>query len=259
VAVFGVLTDVAPVAVTVVVARDSAHGLAARPGRQSQTVGPDAAPLVPEAAGPDEHEAASRQAASRLPAASAKRLTWYFFQNPDRQVTCISRIVVVCLPMATNATPPYRFGSLLALARQSWIDQVRERMQAAGFPGYRRSDAGMLGLLLQQPRAIGQLGDALGISRQAARQLADGLAERGYVSFGADEADARRTLVLLTPSGRAYGRAIWAAQDTLNRAVRDRVSAADLAAADTVLRAVFPDDHTREQATGRLAPPGANP
>jgi DNA-binding MarR family transcriptional regulator len=160
--------------------------------------------------------------------------------------------------MATNASPPYRFGSLLALARRSWIEQVQERMQQAGFPGYRRTDAGMLALLLQQPLAIGQLGEALGISRQAARQLADGLVERGYASFATDRADSRRTLVVLTPSGKAYGRAIWAAQDALNETVRNRVSQADLAVADAVLRAVFPDDKARRRVDERLPPPTAS-
>jgi DNA-binding MarR family transcriptional regulator len=157
--------------------------------------------------------------------------------------------------MATNASPLYRFGSLLALARQSWIEQIRERMQEAGFPGYRRADARMLSLLLPRPLAIGQLGEALGISRQGARQLADGLVERGYASFGTDPADSRRTLVVLTPSGKAYGRAIWLAQDELNDMVRNRVSEADLAAADAVLRAVFPDEKARQQIDERLPPP----
>jgi DNA-binding MarR family transcriptional regulator len=147
--------------------------------------------------------------------------------------------------MAQNARPPYRFGNLLALARQSWIEQVRDRMQEAGFPGYRRSDAAVFACLLRQSLAIGQLGEALSITRQAARQLADGLVERGYASLGTDEADARRTLVVLTPRGTAYGRAIWLAQDALNEMVRSRVTEADLAAADTVLRAVFPDGDAR--------------
>jgi DNA-binding MarR family transcriptional regulator len=158
--------------------------------------------------------------------------------------------------MATYASPPYRFGSLLAVARRSWIEQVRERMQEAGFPGYRRTDAGILALLLRRPLAIGQLGEALGTSRQAARQLADGLVERGYATFGTDQADARRTLVVLTPSGKAYGRAIWTAQDALNETVRNRVSEADLAAADAVLRAVFPDDGARQRVDERIPPPG---
>ena len=132
-------------------------------------------------------------------------------------------------------------------------------MQEAGFPGYRRSDAGILALLLRRSLAIGQLGDALGISRQGARQLADGLVERGYASFGTDQADSRRTLVVLTPSGRAYGRAIWAAQDALNETVRNRVSQADLAAADAVLRAVFPDDKARQRVDERMPPPTGSP
>jgi DNA-binding MarR family transcriptional regulator len=158
--------------------------------------------------------------------------------------------------MAANATPPYRFGNLLARARRSWVRQIAARMQEAGFPGYRLTDAGILGLLLQQPLAIGQLGEALGVTRQAARQLADGLVERGYASFGTDQADSRRTLVVLTPSGQAYGRAIWAAQDALNETVRSRVSEADLAAADAVLRAVFPDE-ARQQLDESLPPPAA--
>lgn len=128
-------------------------------------------------------------------------------------------------------------------------------MQEAGFPGYRRTDAGILALLLRRPLAIGQLGEALGISRQAARQLADGLVERGYAGFGADPNDARRTLVVLTRRGKTYGRAIWVAQDALNETVRSRVSEADLAAADAVLRAVFPDDGARQRVDERLPPP----
>ena len=103
-------------------------------------------------------------------------------------------------------------------------------MQQAGFPGYRQSDAWILALLLRRPLAIGQLGEAMGISRQAARQMADGLAERGYATFGTDDADARRTLVVLTRRGKAYGRAIWMAQDALNETVRNRVSEAVFAA-----------------------------
>lgn len=77
--------------------------------------------------------------------------------------------------------------------------------------------------------------------------------------FGADQADSRRTLVVLTPSGKACGRAIWAAQDALNETVRNRVSQADLAAADAVLRAVFPDGKARQRVDERLPPPAGRP
>ncbi len=157
--------------------------------------------------------------------------------------------------MNDDATPAYRFGDLLALARRSWIRQVRARMDEAGFPRYRQTDAWMLRLLAQQPLAIGRLGNAMGMTRQAARKLADGMVERHYASLGQDPADARRTLVVLTPAGEAYGRAVAEAQDALNWAIRDRVSARDLAAADFVLRAVFPSVEARRLADEGVPPP----
>jgi hypothetical protein len=62
------------------------------------------------------------------------------------------------------------------------------------------------------------------------------------------------TLVVLAPRGKAYGRAIWTAQDALNETVRSRASDADLAEADAVLRAVFPDGDARQQVDKRMPP-----
>jgi hypothetical protein len=59
-------------------------------------------------------------------------------------------------------------------------------------------------------------------------------------------------IVVLTPRGKAYGRAIWMAQDALDQTVRSRVSEADLAAADAVLRAVFPDGKARQRLDERM-------
>jgi hypothetical protein len=82
-------------------------------------------------------------------------------------------------------------------------------------------------------------------------RLEAGDGERGYATFGTDDADARRTLVVLTRRGKVYGPTIWMAQDALNETVRSRVSEADLAAADAVLRAVFPDDDARQPVNKR--------
>ena len=102
---FGELTDLAPVAVTAVVARLFMHGSSDIPGLQSQTVDvTDAGPLLAgddahevvgkdadEFAG-DEHAAARRVAASSPPATAPDRETWCFAIDLDRQVTCISPI-----------------------------------------------------------------------------------------------------------------------------------------------------------------------
>lgn len=157
--------------------------------------------------------------------------------------------------MTADASPPYRFGDLLALARRSWIIQVRALVEDAGFAGYRQADAWLLRLLGPQTRAIGQLGDAMGVSRQAARKLADGLVERGYAELCADPADARRTLVALTAYGQAYATAVAQSQDALNAAIRHRVSSRDLAAADSVLRAVFGSAEVRRRVDDTTPPP----
>jgi DNA-binding MarR family transcriptional regulator len=141
--------------------------------------------------------------------------------------------------MAGSARATYRFGDLLALARRSWIAQMRVRLERSGFDDYRRSDSWVLRQLSGGPRPIGRLGEEMGVTRQAARKLADGLVERGYARLQADPDDARKTLVVLTKEGAAFARAVRKAQDALNDALEMRVSAAQLAAADRVLRAVF--------------------
>jgi DNA-binding MarR family transcriptional regulator len=157
--------------------------------------------------------------------------------------------------MSPAAKPPYRFGDLLALARRTWIRHVSAQMERAGFPGYRQTDSWVLRLLAPQPMAIGRLGEAMGVTRQAARKLANGMVERGYAALAADPSDGRRTLIVLTPTGQAYAAAVAAAQDGLNNALRDGVSAEDLAAADRVLRTVFWSASVRRRIDEAVPPP----
>lgn len=141
--------------------------------------------------------------------------------------------------MADHEDPHYRFGDLLALARGSWIRQIRMRAEEAGFAEYRRTDSYVLRLLSSDALAIGELGQGIGITRQAARKIAGRLVERGYADFVIDPDDGRRTLIVLTRRGRAYARVVESAQADLNKRIRSTVSADDLAAAERVLRSVF--------------------
>ncbi|TWP34549.1 MarR family winged helix-turn-helix transcriptional regulator [Leekyejoonella antrihumi] len=156
--------------------------------------------------------------------------------------------------MTHMSTPAYRFGDLLALARQSWLAQMADGLHAVGYPDYRRSDALVLRLLGRGPVSIGRLGDALGVTRQAARKVADGLQRRGFATTARDRADARQVNLSLTTEGEAYARAVATVIERLNRGLSRRVRPADLAIADAVLRAVLTDDHTRNIAA-HLAPP----
>ncbi len=158
--------------------------------------------------------------------------------------------------MLEKSSPPYLFGDLLALARRSWVGQMALRLERRGYTDYRRSDAAALRLLSREPVTIGMLGAALGITRQAARKLADALERRGYARTAPDVRDARRVNVLLTEAGREYARAIIEVVEELNRELAARVGADDLRAADVVLRAALDVDAAR-RAEVLVTPPQA--
>jgi DNA-binding MarR family transcriptional regulator len=161
--------------------------------------------------------------------------------------------------MPAESTPTYRFGDLLALTRQSWVGQMSSRLERRGYTDYRRTDAGALRMLWQGPLPVGQLGEGLGVTRQAARKIADALEQRGYATTERDSRDTRQLNVALTRLGREYALAIIAVIAGLNREVAERVSPDQLAAADTVLRAALFDDSARQRASRLPPPPGQPP
>jgi DNA-binding MarR family transcriptional regulator len=150
--------------------------------------------------------------------------------------------------VAAPSTPAYPFGDVLALARQSWLLEIARRLAARGYDGYRRSDSAALRMLYSGPVAIGQLAARLGVTRQAARKVADALQRRGYATTGRDQRDSRQLNVTLTPEGRDYAIAIATVIGELNREVAARVDPAQLAAADSVLRAAMFTESARRRA-----------
>ena len=135
--------------------------------------------------------------------------------------------------------PVYRFGDLLAVARLSWVREMASELEARGFPGYRVSDASSVRFLFVAPRSVGELGELLRVTRQAARKAATKLEGRGYTTIAPDPDDARKLNVTLTETGRAYGLAMVEVIASLNRALARRVTPEQLQAADAVLRAVI--------------------
>ena len=159
--------------------------------------------------------------------------------------------------MSTDANP-YRFGDLLALARQSWVHRMAAELENRGFGDYRLTDAATLRRLRRGPASVGELGVPMGVTRQAARKVVRGLEERGYASTQADADDARKLNVILTPAGRAYADAIIEVIAELNRAVAARVAADQLATADAVLRASI-DDEGVARLAAYISPPPPGP
>jgi DNA-binding MarR family transcriptional regulator len=159
------------------------------------------------------------------------------------------------MPVPSSAT--YAFGDLLALARQSWLGQMASRLAELGYDDYRRTDAAAIRLLRRGPVPVGRLGATLGVTRQAARKVADGLDQRGYATIQRDPHDARQLNVTLTAAGEEYASAVVAVIEQLNREVMRRTDPAELSAADAVLRAAMFDDSTRWRAA-MLPPPESN-
>ena len=158
--------------------------------------------------------------------------------------------------MSEESTRPYLFGDLLALARQSWIKQMEERLVALGYADYHRSDAMAMRLLRLGPIPVGRIGPVHGVTRQAARKIVEGLERRGYARTERGTSDTRQLNVVLTPAGEAYANAVVSVIHELNAGLRRRVDPEALAAADSVLRAAITDDDTAQRAARLVAPPG---
>jgi DNA-binding MarR family transcriptional regulator len=159
--------------------------------------------------------------------------------------------------MAGESTAAYRFGDMVALARQSWLGQMTSRLERLGYAGYRRGDSAVMAMLSRDTLPVGRLGAALGVTRQAARKIADALEQRGYATTERDSRDSRQLNVTLTQLGRDYAVAVAAIVEELNREVAGRVSPDQLAVADSVLRAALFDDSARQRASRLPQPPEA--
>lgn len=131
------------------------------------------------------------------------------------------------------------FGDLLARARQQWIRQMSKDLADRGFADYRRSDAFAMRILRRGPVSLGELSQRLGISRQVARQVADGLFKRHYAVMTRSDTDRRRVEVRLTPVGSQYADEVVAVITALNNRVSHEVDGATLESARVVLQRVI--------------------
>lgn len=131
--------------------------------------------------------------------------------------------------------------ALLAAGR-AVVDGVSAGMRARGFTDLRPAHGFAFTRLSRGGVTITQLAEHLGVTRQAAAQLADELVTKGYIERREHPADARAKLLVLTGKGSACARA------------------AEAAIADTVAAwaAVIGDDRLRELAgdLARIAPGG---
>jgi len=104
-------------------------------------------------------------------------------------------------------------GDLLALpllmfsAAATLVDAINAGVVARGFTGVRPAHGFTFVRIAAEGASIAEIGDYLGITKQAASQLVDELLRRGYVASGPHPRDARAKLITLTEQGRAVTRA----------------------------------------------------
>jgi DNA-binding MarR family transcriptional regulator len=155
---------------------------------------------------------------------------------------------------------PYLFGDLLALARAHWIRRMSTGLAERGYPDYRAADAILVRLLRRRGSiTISGIGARLGVTRQAGRKLVDGLERRGYATEARDQRDTRSVKITLTAAGETYADAVIAVIDELNHELASRVSEAELAVADAVLRAAITDNDAHAAADGMMSPAAGPP
>jgi DNA-binding MarR family transcriptional regulator len=85
---------------------------------------------------------------------------------------------------------------------------------------------------------LSDLAEALRIAPRSATEVADGLQERGLVERAADPADRRAVLLRPTDAGRRTQREVADARAADSTELFDRLTAADRAALERILRAL---------------------
>ncbi|MCZ7434383.1 MarR family winged helix-turn-helix transcriptional regulator [Streptomyces sp. WMMC1477] len=127
---------------------------------------------------------------------------------------------------------------LLGLAFQSVLTEFTARLEAAGHHGLRPVHGMLLQALKASPATSTELADHLGVTKQAAGQIVDGLERRGYVERLPHPAGGRRKLVALTPRAEEHLRVAGQVLHELEAELADRLAGAGLDLPRTELAAI---------------------
>ena len=89
----------------------------------------------------------------------------------------------------------------ILLAGRAATDELHRRLAERGHPDGRPAHGYAFQAIGAEGTTAGELGQRLGVTKQAAGQMVDELVRLGYVTREPDPADGRRRLVRLTPRG----------------------------------------------------------
>jgi DNA-binding MarR family transcriptional regulator len=95
-------------------------------------------------------------------------------------------------------------GRLLTMALNAVIEELHQRLEATGWGPTRPLWGFVLLAIRDQPQSISDIGGLLGITKQAAAKVVDGLCAAGLARRDHDLTDRRATAVTLTKRGARF-------------------------------------------------------
>jgi DNA-binding MarR family transcriptional regulator len=119
--------------------------------------------------------------------------------------------------------------ALLRFARSTYVQATHEARAEAGFEDVPRNGGYVLAGMVNRGASASSVVDSLGVTKQAASQLIDTLALRGYVERVPDPTDRRRMMLEPTERGRAAAIATRDGVETIDRELAARLSPAEQA------------------------------
>ena len=129
------------------------------------------------------------------------------------------------------------------MALTAVIDELHERLADAGWPRVRPMWGFVLLAVRDRPRNIGDVGELLGVTKQAAAKVVASLVEEGLVERRDDPDDRRAAVLALTPDGQRFLADAEAAYQAIEEGWAQVAGRRDVAAlrraVSTVLRARY--------------------
>ena len=119
--------------------------------------------------------------------------------------------------------------ALLRAARGAYGHAIRLALSNVGIEDMPRNGPFLLGGMANHGQPAGDLLRELGITRQAASQLADTLVLRGYLEREPDPDDRRRIRLTVTERGRGAAAAVRAAVNDVDAELSERLPPEQLA------------------------------
>jgi DNA-binding MarR family transcriptional regulator len=129
--------------------------------------------------------------------------------------------------------------ALMRAARRLYRSATVEALTEAGYDDMPTNGSYVISGVARTGAPLAEIISSLGVSKQAAGQLVDTLALRGYVERAIDPEDRRRLTVSLTERGHAAAAVIRAAVDQVDADLIARVGADSVAHARATLAALI--------------------